>query len=411
VASRIEENEDREEKQEELRGAKQQQQQQQQEGEGQEQEELFPAPRVQIYRWESILEATENFDPSNQISGAGAGAREGASCHFLASRLLSRHPVCVVKLLHGVSEDALVSSVARSSLLRHPHLLPFLGLSIDPTSGQAVLLLPFASRGSLQDHLLPQVPSCGSSTLRLHPSPPPPLSWTSRVRILAQVSDALRFLHSGGCVHGGLSSSSVLLSASSSCKLAQPSPCSLSALEQQRQRGLVDPLLALTASFEELNDAFDLGLLLLLCLTGLPLVDPSSSAEPLLLDRCGDLLAGREEAMGLADPRGEWREEEAEEIAKMAAALTSSRRARRATVEEAQGKLQELLLRQGLSWRGGEEEVRVCGFCWGDADIRFHCQHASCCRNCAGALMHAQQEMTCPACGKKVEGMTVMMRS
>eukprot|EP00960_Hanusia_phi_P003720 110137-Hanusia_phi.AAC.3 len=35
-------------------------------GHEQHEEELFPAPRLQIYLWESILAATENFDPSNQ---------------------------------------------------------------------------------------------------------------------------------------------------------------------------------------------------------------------------------------------------------------------------------------------------------------------------------------------------------
>eukprot|EP00960_Hanusia_phi_P014016 412041-Hanusia_phi.AAC.1 len=219
------------------------------------------------------------------------------------------------------------SSVARSSFLRHPQLLPLLGLSVQPSSDCSCILLPFASCGSLEDHLLAQDPVARPSSLLS--LPPLPLSSTARLRILAQVSEALRFLHSAGCVHGSLSSSSVLLSSSSSSsissKLVEPIPSPLSILEQQRLRGVVDPVLALTGTLEEENDAFDLGLLLLRCLTGLALVD-SSSTEPLLLDRCGDLLAGREKATLLADPQGGWREEEAEEMAKMAAALTSSRR-------------------------------------------------------------------------------------
>lgn len=105
---------------------------------------------------------------------------------------------CAVKQLHGeVMDDVFQREINILSILRHPHIVSFLGYSTKPPDGTPCLVLECLEGGTFE------------SALFGHPK----LSASAKVKLLWQVSTALLFLHarSPAIVHRDVSPSNILL--------------------------------------------------------------------------------------------------------------------------------------------------------------------------------------------------------
>ncbi|KAI0793112.1 kinase-like domain-containing protein [Irpex lacteus] len=89
---------------------------------------------------------------------------------------------------------ALYLEIVSWKTLKHPHLLPFLGLATCQGFGDLCMVSPFMSKGTLRKHI--------SSDL----------SQSTRLRYLREVVEGMVYLHSESLIHGDLHTGNIFLS-------------------------------------------------------------------------------------------------------------------------------------------------------------------------------------------------------
>lgn len=180
--------------------------------------------------------------------------------------------------------------------VQHPHLVTLLGVCPEAWS----LVYEYLPNGSLQDHLFRK--SNISS-----------LTWKTRTRIIAEISNALCFLHSSkpeNIVHGDLKPDNILLSTDLSCKICDFGICRLVSednLSCPSFRRSTEPKGAFTYTDPEFqrvgvltpkSDIYSFGLIILQLLTGRPPVGLPTEVRKAV--SCGKL------ASILDSSTGEW---------------------------------------------------------------------------------------------------------
>ena len=88
----------------------------------------------------------------------------------------------------------LLTEVDLLSRCRHECLMPLLGYCLAEEA--PCLVYPLARGGNLEDRLLGGPSAAERLRLLGFPTPPPPLTWLARVRIVRDVMRALDYLHS-----------------------------------------------------------------------------------------------------------------------------------------------------------------------------------------------------------------------
>ncbi|GBG90043.1 hypothetical protein CBR_g50136 [Chara braunii] len=145
-----------------------------------------------------IRAATDNFDPSNKIGEGRFSA--------LYTAELGGEFVVVKKLVIGNADRGRFRAQCESlSELYHPCLMELIGIC----SEECCLLTEYAAAGSLADRL-----SCKGGSV--------PINWETRLRIAADVANALSFLHSqepNPIIHNRVRPANILLGAGYSCKI------------------------------------------------------------------------------------------------------------------------------------------------------------------------------------------------
>ncbi|EGD82330.1 serine/threonine protein kinase [Salpingoeca rosetta] len=104
-----------------------------------------------------------------------------------------------------VPDKRVLREVAVLASLRHPNIVPFLGLCHDSDRSTLAFVLSWAENGSLYDYI------------HVHKKH---ISNVEKLRILSEVAAAMEFLHAHDVVHRDLKSPNVLLDASLSAKVA-----------------------------------------------------------------------------------------------------------------------------------------------------------------------------------------------
>ncbi|KAK2643096.1 hypothetical protein Ddye_024859 [Dipteronia dyeriana] len=232
--------------------------------------------------------ATCGFSESFKIGQGGFG------CVY-KGEMLGR--TVAIKKLHphnmqGQSEFQ--QEVRVLSKLQHPHLVTLLGACPEAWS----LVYEHLPNGSLQDRLFRK-------------SNISPLTWKVRVRIAAEISSALCFLHSSKpdkIVHGDLKPENILLDSELSCKICDFGICRLVAEEtlylSSFQRGTVpkgafpysDPELHRTGVLTPKSDIYSFGLIILQLLTGKPPVGLAGEVRKAV--SCGNLTSVLDSSAG-----------------------------------------------------------------------------------------------------------------
>ncbi|KAJ6406546.1 hypothetical protein OIU84_010121 [Salix udensis] len=147
--------------------------------------------RYRRYTIEEIEEATDQFSPSNKIGEGGYGP--------VFKGKLDHTPVAIKALRPGAAQGKkqFQQEVEVLSTIRHPHMVLLLGAC--PEYG--VLVYECMDNGSLEDRLFRK-----DNT--------PPISWSTRFKIAAEIATALLFLHQAKpepLVHRDLKPANILL--------------------------------------------------------------------------------------------------------------------------------------------------------------------------------------------------------
>ena len=141
--------------------------------------------------------ATDGFAAERKIGSGGFGQV------FLGDpirALATQSRVAVKRATPELLEPSdLQREVTILTMCQHPHLLPLLGYCLEATT--ACLIFPLMVGGSLQTRL--DLQSKDLEYLRrigwfTSSSPPRPLTWRQKVRIVQQAVEALVYMHSSG---------------------------------------------------------------------------------------------------------------------------------------------------------------------------------------------------------------------
>ncbi|XP_048137079.1 U-box domain-containing protein 33-like isoform X2 [Rhodamnia argentea] len=209
-----------------------------------------------------VQSATCDFSESFKIGQSGHG------CVY-KGEMLGR--TVAIKKLHSHNMQGQFEfqrEVQVLSKLQHPRLVTLLGACPEAWS----LVYEYLPNGSLQDCLFRK----GNSS---------PLIWDARVRIIAEISSALCFLHSSKperIVHGDLKPENVLLDSDLSCKICDFGISRLVAedtlrcpsfrriTEPKRAFPYTDPEFYRDGNLTPKSDVYSFGLIILQLLTGRP---------------------------------------------------------------------------------------------------------------------------------------------
>ncbi|CDW54951.1 TKL:IRAK protein kinase [Trichuris trichiura] len=142
-------------------------------------------------KYEEIVDATDNFSPSNVLGQGGYG--------IVYKGRWKDTVVAVKRISHskdGISQ--LIKELQILSLYRHDNILCLYGYCLEERA--PCLIYQFMANGSLDD--------------RLHNKALKPLSWTERQRIVTGICRGLNFLHTCSdqpLIHGDVKSANILL--------------------------------------------------------------------------------------------------------------------------------------------------------------------------------------------------------
>lgn len=146
-----------------------------------------------------IIEATENFKPSQKIGEGRYGS---------VFKGMLGHNKVAIKMLPSSgsqSDSEFKNEVEVLSRVRHPNLITLFGACPESRS----LIYEYIDNGSLEDYLSDPAKTCS-------------LPWQTRIRIALEICSALVFLHANSScnVHGNLKPSNILLDANFVTKIS-----------------------------------------------------------------------------------------------------------------------------------------------------------------------------------------------
>ncbi|XP_075493091.1 U-box domain-containing protein 35-like isoform X1 [Primulina tabacum] len=218
--------------------------------------------RYRRYSIHEIEIATKNFSISQKIGEGGYG--------LVYKATLDHTPVAIKVLSSDISQGQkqFQREVEVLSQMRHPHMVILLGAC--PEHG--CLVYEYMENGSLEDRL-----NCRNGT--------PPLSWSTRIRIAAEIATALNFLHQmrpEPLVHRDLKPANILLdknfvSKISDVGLSRLVPPTLADSSTQYHMTApagtfcyIDPEYQQTGMLGTKSDIYSLGVMLLQIMTAKP---------------------------------------------------------------------------------------------------------------------------------------------
>jgi interleukin-1 receptor-associated kinase 1 len=307
-----------------------------------------------------LVAATAGWAAARKVGEGGFGAVYRAEA--LPSRRLAG-PVAIKRLAadsqQGLNE--LMSEVQLLGTCGHEHLLPLLAFCYE--GGIGCLVYPLMAGGSLEDRLMRDADAMRRLSLLLPSAAavPSPLTWPHRLRAVRDATRALLFLHTPTAtrpvvLHRDIKPANVLLDAEGNAKLADGAPyptvapcaanpplyaccacdaCALRAVglakqvhELQMGRthmttrnlagsvGYIDPLYADSGQYSQTTDAYAMGVLLLVCLSGRRAQEAKDTADDALED-----LNDSDALQRALDPAAGWPQEAARQLMRIVKGL------------------------------------------------------------------------------------------
>ncbi|KAJ4889452.1 putative serine/threonine-protein kinase [Raphanus sativus] len=156
---------------------------------------------VQLFSYEELEEATNNFDPSKELGDGGFGT-------VYYGKLKDGRSVAVKRLYDNNFKRAAQfrNEVEILTGLRHPNLVTLFGCS-SKQSRELLLVYEYVANGTLADHLHGENAN------------PSSLPWSTRLKIAVETASALKYLHASEIIHRDVKSTNILLDQNFNVKL------------------------------------------------------------------------------------------------------------------------------------------------------------------------------------------------
>ncbi|CAA7059747.1 unnamed protein product [Microthlaspi erraticum] len=204
---------------------------------------------VQVFRYEELEEATENF--SRELGDGGFGT--------VYYGVLKDGRAVAVKRLYERSlkrVEQFKNEIEILKSLKHPNLVILYGCT-SRHSRELLLVYEYISNGTLAEHL-----HGDRAESR-------PLCWTVRLNVAIETASALSYLHKSGIIHRDVKTTNILLDENSTVKVADFGLSRLFPMDQthvstapQGTPGYVDPEYYQCYQLNEKSDVYSFGVVL-----------------------------------------------------------------------------------------------------------------------------------------------------
>ncbi|XP_062083187.1 serine/threonine-protein kinase-like protein At5g23170 [Humulus lupulus] len=220
----------------------------------------------ELFDYDELLKATDNFSPSRLIGKGSHGYIYLAT--FLKLLAAVKKPLSYfhggLRHDHNNNSSKIIENEVRvlSSLSQNspPFIINLLGTSHDSVQNFRVMVMEFMPNGSLHD------------LLHLVKTPP---SWPKRLQIVLQIATAVSFLHRSGIVHRDIKSENVLFDSDWVAKLADFGLAVAAVVSDHGAVvvpagtiGYLDPCYTTSSKLSTKNDVFSFGVLVLEIISG-----------------------------------------------------------------------------------------------------------------------------------------------
>jgi len=377
---------------------------------------VAPLTSVQLMRYVDLSRSTGSFS-SSALMGRGSS---GGVYKAEGLKIWGRTVQAAIKRLDADSTQNPVEVLGKIQVLggsRHECLLPLWAFSADAAIGHGdtptgpCLVSPFLAGGSLQDRLFPdsegarrryEIMFGHEGTFQL-------LCWIDRLRICISCLKGLAYLHSSSAsdskpswCHRNLKPHNILLDCDLHARLAdaglaRPHPSQATHLTSKQVETMweyADPHYVRTGHFDSACDAFAMGVIFLMVLSG------KDAQDSLILDLCED-PSSIPPIDSVVDPQADWPPEVASQFLEICLGLVKTPRCDRLSADSALEKL-EACLRSVEAPAPNAQHDRECFFCLSvPTTNRLPCGHSPFCPDCLHEVLR-RERAECPLCHEKI---------
>jgi len=284
-----------------------------------------------IITLDELEKATNKFDVARELGGGGHGTVYKGILSDLHVVAIKKSNIVVQKEI-----DEFINEVAILSQINHRNIVKLIGCCLE--TEVPLLVYEFISNGTLYHHL--------------HVAGPKSLSWGNRLRIAAEIANALSYLHSSVSVpiiHRDIKSNNILLDDSLTSKVSDFGASRYIPIEKsglttvvQGTLGYLDPMYFYTCRLNDKSDVYSFGVVLVELLTRRKTFPCTSEDEGLVADFAS--LHGAGNLVQILDPQViEEGGKEVLEVAQLAASCIKLRGEDRPTMRQVNRSLEVIL--------------------------------------------------------------------
>ncbi|XP_065860754.1 LEAF RUST 10 DISEASE-RESISTANCEUS RECEPTOR-LIKE PROTEIN KINASE-like 1.2 isoform X1 [Euphorbia lathyris] len=217
---------------------------------------------VQLFTYEQLEEATNNFDSKKELGEGGFGT-------VYHGKLQDGRSVAVKRLYENNYKRAeqFMNEVDLLTHLRHPHLVSLYGCT-SRHSRELLLVYEYISNGTVADHVHGERAKPGA------------LPWHTRMNIAVETASALAYLHRSDIIHRDVKTNNILLDDNFCVKVADfglsrlfPLHVTHVSTAPQGTPGYVDPEYHECYQLTSKSDVYSFGVVLIELISSMPAVD------------------------------------------------------------------------------------------------------------------------------------------
>lgn len=218
--------------------------------------------QVPVFTYAELKEATNNFDPSNELGDGGFGT-------VYYGKLYDGREVAVKCLYeHNCKRmQQFINEIEILTRLRHQNLVSLYGCT-SRRSRELLLVYEYIPNGTLADHLHGERAAEGS------------LTWPIRMNIAVETASALAYLHASDVIHRDVKTNNILLDHNFCVKVADfglsrlfPNDVTHISTAPQGTLGYVDPEYHECYQLTDKSDVYSFGVVLIELVSSMPAVD------------------------------------------------------------------------------------------------------------------------------------------
>ncbi|KAF2313809.1 hypothetical protein GH714_013559 [Hevea brasiliensis] len=217
---------------------------------------------TQVFRYEELVEATDNFSPSKELGDGGFGT-------VYYGVLNDGRVVAVKRLFENNMKRAeqFMNEIEILTRLRHKSLVSLYGCT-SKRSQELILVYEYVPNGTVADHLHGNRSKSGF------------LPWSVRLSIAIETADALAYLHASDVIHRDVKTNNILLDNNFGVKVADfglsrlfPNDVTHVSTAPQGTPGYVDPEYYQCYQLTDKSDVYSFGVVLIELISSLQAVD------------------------------------------------------------------------------------------------------------------------------------------